>query len=613
MSFALKLVNVKKTFVTRTVFEQVNAGILHGEKVALVGSNGVGKTTLLGVLTGALEPDEGAVLWDRSIDRARVGLLTQQAVFADGETIWEFVRRARVGLLSLEAQLREIEVLLAGPDISREIDPWMQTYGTLQQQYEELGGYAYDHEVERVLREVGLPEEVWQTEVSLASGGQKTRAQLARLSLLDPQLLLLDEPTNHLDAETMDWLEGVIRRFPGTVVTVSHDRWFLDRIATRVLELRPDGLNSYPGNYTAYVAAKEQERQTQQMLYRKQQAEIKALEEAIQRFRKWYHLAHDAAGQSDSARAAAKVHIRRMWNKQKQLDRIEENRVAHPQEAAGLQIKFEENGRLGHRVFRLEDVAVRFGERTLYEGVTLDVERGQRLALIGPNGIGKSTLLKVITGELEPTAGVVKRSPSVRVGYFGQEVDKLDPERTILEEVLEVEGLSATEARTVLAGFLFRGEAVFRKIGTLSQGERCRVAFVKLYFSNANVLVLDEPTNYLDIAARERIEAALLNYPGTLLLVSHDRYMVQKLATSLLLFEPGRVTAYPDTMEAYAQHRVKRSRSPEEVQREEQRMLLQMELSRLVERLCDVRVQEAEQALIRAQMDRVQEALRATN
>ncbi|KEO82022.1 ribosomal protection-like ABC-F family protein [Tumebacillus flagellatus] len=607
MSFVLKLNDVKKGFGTRTIFEGISAGIVHGEKVALVGPNGVGKTTLLKLLTGAEQPDEGVIVWDKTIER--VGLLTQTVEYAEGETIWDYVRRARAGLMTLEAELQRLEVLLGGSTISREIDPWMQDYGTIQQQYEELGGYSYDFEVERVLREVGLPDAIWQNSVLHASGGQKTRAQLARLLLLDPQLLLLDEPTNHLDAETMDWLEAVIRSFSGTVITVSHDRWFLDRIATRVLELRPNALGSYPGNYTAYVKEKERERIAQMTLYRKQQAEIKALEEAIQRYRKWYHLAHEAAA-GPGAKAKAKGHIRRMWSKQKQLDRVEQNKVALPQEAASLAFKFEESGRLGNRVFQLEEVAVRFGQRTLYEGVNVSVERGQRIALVGPNGIGKTTLLKVITGELAPADGVVKQSPSAQIGYFGQEVEKLNPERTILEEVLEVEGLTATEARTVLAGFLFRGVAVFRKIGTLSLGEKCRVAFVKLYFSGSNVLVLDEPTNYLDIPARERIEAALLDYPGTLLLVSHDRYMVQKLATQLLLFAPGSVTQYPDTLDAYREHCVKQARTPQEAEREEARMLLQMRLSQLAERLNDPQVQAAEREWIRLQMDEVQAGLR---
>lgn len=611
MSFAFKTVQVKKSFQTRLVFEQLSAEIAHGEKVALVGPNGVGKTTLLQIITGALPADEGAVVWNPDISRERIGLLTQQAVFAEGETVWEFVRRARSTLIELEQGMRNIEERLAEPVASQEIDQWMQQYGVMQQSYEELGGYGYDHQVKRVLEEVGLAEEVWQTEALSVSGGQKTRAQLARLLLQSPQVLLLDEPTNHLDAETMDWLERMIRQFVGTVVIVSHDRYFLDRVATRVLELRADGIGSYPGNYTAYRAAKELERRTQQMAYRKQQAEIKALEEAIQRFRRWYDLAHDAAGKSPGRRAAAKVHIRRMWNKQKQLDRVLERKVSLPQEASSASIHFEESGRLGNRVFLLEDVAVRFGERCLYQGVHVGIERGQRIGLIGPNGIGKSTLLKVLTGELAPTEGVVKHGPSVRIGYFGQEVDKLDPDKTILDEMMAIEGLRESEARLVLAGFLFRGEAVFRKIGSLSQGEKCRVAFVKMYFSNSNVLVLDEPTNYLDIQTRERVEEALLHYPGTLLLVSHDRFMMNKLATQLLLFEPGKVTHYPDTMQAWTEHREKSKRTPAQVQREERKLLLQMELSRLVDRLHDPQVPHEERARIREQMDDVQAGLQS--
>ncbi|MGB8954239.1 MAG: ABC-F type ribosomal protection protein, partial [Tumebacillaceae bacterium] len=553
--FALKLNDVKKMYSTRTVFENVTMGIEYGEKVAIVGPNGVGKTTLLKVLTGELRPESGSVAWDKGISVDQIGLLTQQAVWEPQETVYEFVRRSRTGLLSLEKEMREIEVLLSSDVISREINDLMDQYGTLQEQFEAQGGYTYEREIERVLGEVGLPEAVWGTELANASGGQKTRAQLARLLLQEPQVLLLDEPTNHLDAETMDWLEGVIRKFAGTVITVSHDRYFLDQVATRILELSQEGLASYAGNYTAYVEAKELERRQQQLAYDKQQAEMKHLEETIRMFRGWFHSAEaNAKGMGAMApflKAAAKTHVARMRSKERQLERLQDNKASRPKDVQSIHVKFDTEDRLGNRVFLLEDVAVRFGERELYRDVSVAVERGQRLALVGPNGIGKSTLLKVITGELEPSEGVVKRAPQARIGYFGQEVDRLDPEKTVLQEILDIDGMKQSDARTTLAWFLFRGEDVSKKIGMLSQGEKCRVAFVKLYFSGANVLVLDEPTNYLDIPTRERIENALLNFPGTLLLVSHDRYMVQRLATQLLLFEPGKVAHFAGSLDEW--------------------------------------------------------------
>ena len=610
----LKLNDVKKMYSTRTVFENVTVGIESGEKVAIVGPNGVGKTTLLKVLTGELRPESGTVTWDKGISVDRIGLLTQQAVWEPQETVYEFVRRSRMGLLSVEQEMREIEVLLSSDVISREINDLMDRYGTLQEQFEAQGGYTYEREIERVLAEVGLPEAVWGTELVYASGGQKTRAQLARLLLQEPQVLLLDEPTNHLDAETMDWLEDVIRKFAGTVITVSHDRYFLDQVATRVLELSQEGLASYAGNYTAYVEAKELERRQQQLAYDKQQAEMKHLEETIRMFRGWFHSAEAKAkgmgGATPFLKAAAKTHVARMRSKEQQLERLQENKVSRPKDVQSIHVKFDTEDRLGNRVFLLEDVAVRFGERELYRDVSVAVERGQRIALVGPNGIGKSTLLKVITGELDPSEGMVKRAPQVRIGYFGQEVDRLDPEKTVLQEILDIEGMKQSEARTTLAWFLFRGEDISKKIALLSQGEKCRVAFVKLYFSGANVLVLDEPTNYLDIPARERIENALLNFPGTLLLVSHDRYMVQRLATQLLLFGPGKVAHFAGSLDEWTDTKRMRAQSPEEQERVERRMILQMELSRLADRLADRHVKEEERMEIHAEMNRVQEVLR---
>ncbi|WP_198299637.1 ribosomal protection-like ABC-F family protein [Tumebacillus avium] len=605
----VKMIGLKKMFVTRTVFENLEASIAWGEKVAIVGPNGVGKTTLLNMLTGTEAPDAGAIVWDPQIDPKRIGLLTQQIQLQDGETVREFVRGARPELLAVEREMRQIETEMS-KDISREImaEELVSRYGTLQERFEAQGGYTFDSELDRVLQEVGLSAEVWETELKAASGGQKTRAQLAKLLLGEPQVLLLDEPTNHLDAETMDWLEDAIRSFAGTVVTVSHDRYFLDRIATRILELSPQRIGSYPGNYTAYQEQKEVERRTQQVQYQKQQVEMQHLEELIGMYKKWYIRAHNAGGGS---KKRTKGHISRMRNKEKQLERLQAQKVEQPKELQSIQLSFDSGDKLGNRLFLVENAAVRFGERTLYTGVNFAVERGARMALVGPNGIGKSTLLKVLTGDLAPMEGTVKVSPQVQIGYFGQEVDRLDPEKSILEEVLELDTLTQAEARTVLAGFLFRGEAVFKKIGTLSQGEKCRVAFVKLYFSGANVLVLDEPTNYLDIPARQRVEQALENFPGTLLLVSHDRYMVQRLATQLLLFQPGQVTHFDGGWQAWQEHQERRRFTPEELALQERRMILQMELSRLAEKLDNPQSRPEERERAAVQLTSVQGLLRA--
>ncbi|MFD2171476.1 ribosomal protection-like ABC-F family protein [Tumebacillus lipolyticus] len=606
---AVKLSGLKKMFVTKTVFENVTAKIAWGEKVAIVGANGVGKTTLFRVITGELTPDAGSVIWDERVSREQIGLLTQQLVCADDLTTREFVRQAKRELLSVEMQLRSIEAELSN-SISREINEQelLIRYGALQERFETIGGYSYDSEVERVLREVGLPPDVWELELSMLSGGQKTRAQLAKLLLQEAQIWLLDEPTNHLDEATMDWLEAMIRKFPGTVVTVSHDRYFLDRVATRILELSAVQLASYPGNYTAYEGQKELERRTQQVMYQKQQAEMQHLAELISMYKTWYLRAHDAGGAN---RERTKGHIRRMRNKEKQLERLQANRVERVKEVRSIRVSFDTTDKLANRLFLLEDVAVKFGERLLYDRVNFAVRRQERLALIGPNGVGKSTLLKVIAGVQRPTAGSVQMSSQVRIGYFGQELESLDLSRSILEEVLAGETLTQTEARTVLAGFLFRGEDVFKKVGELSQGEKCRVAFVKLYFSGANVLVLDEPTNYLDIESRRQMEQALQHFPGALLLVSHDRYLVRRLATSLLHFTSGEVCHFAGGWEEWREHQQRKRLSSQDLQQHEQRMILQMELSRLAAILDDRSTRPEERARATVLLTAVQQELRA--
>lgn len=604
--YAMQWMDLKKMFGTRTVFAGVSGGLLPGEKVGLVGPNGVGKSTFLHVLCGKVPTEDGTVLWDRTVTSERVGLLTQQTEWGSGESVKGYVRAGKVGLLSLGKDLNEIEGLLSVGIISREIEELLERYGELQERYESLGGYSVEAEVERVLREVGLPDAVWEQEVASLSGGQKTRAQLARLLLQEPEVLLLDEPTNHLDGETIEWLERFVRGYAGTVLAVSHDRVFLDRAVTRILELRKDGMGSYPGDYTAYALAKKAERQRHRSLYEKQQAEARHLQESVDRFRLWAQRAHGGGDKS----GAKKMHAK-MRHKGRQLEKLQAERVAAPRDQVGMKIGFAGGEAFGNRAFLVEGVAVRFAERTLYEGVTFAVEKGQRVALVGPNGCGKSTLLKVLCGEMEPSEGEVRRSPSVRIGYFGQEVERLDPTRTVLAEVLEIEGLTETDARTILGSFLFRKEEVGKKVGELSQGEKCRVAFVKLMLADVNVLVLDEPTNYLDILSRERMEEVLREYSGTLLVVSHDRRLVERLATQVLVFADGAVTHYPGTWQEWQERQARRAQTPVEVRHAEARLLLQMELSRLAEQAADGQLSEEKRAVYVREMDRVSGELRA--
>ncbi|MDB5085313.1 MAG: hypothetical protein JWN30_2199 [Bacilli bacterium] len=608
----LKVNQLKKQFSDRILFEHVSVGIAHGDKIGLIGENGVGKTTLFNLLIGAEKPDEGEVQWQLGFDKERIGFLTQQLTIHPGETMQTYIRRGKTELHNVERELRLLEQHLAS-EFNASNEELLSQYGTLQETFEKLGGYELDHQVERVLKEVQLDEHLWQIELAHASGGQKTKVQLARILLQQPDLLLLDEPTNHLDHETMDWLREFLLQFTGTVLIVSHDRFFLDQVVSRILELTPTGIASYTGNYTAYKQAREIELRTQQAAFQKQQTEIQQLEEAIQTFQTWFHRAHRTAGQNDFARSAAKTHVTRMRNKERQLERIREHKIEPLREPSTLSVKYDTHDKIGNQLLKLEGISVRFGQHDLFRDVSVTVKRGDKIALIGQNGSGKSTLLKIIMGEQLPAAGVVRTNPGVRIGYFGQELDRLDPNHTILQEILQVDGVRQTNARTILSCFLFRGEDVFKPIRSLSQGEKCRVAFVKLYFSGANILILDEPTNYLDIPSRERIESALVQFPGTILLVSHDLYMVQRLATQLLLFKEGTILHFDGTYRDWLDLQAKRTLPEECRQREEQRLILQMELSRWAEKVDNTHTSKEEREQAMDQLNVVQGKLKLLN
>ncbi|WP_331436854.1 ribosomal protection-like ABC-F family protein [Gordoniibacillus kamchatkensis] len=413
--------------------------------------------------------------------------------------------------------------------------------------YMEADGYVWEAEAERTLLQMKLGPELWHMPFETLSGGQKTRAQLARLLVRKPKLLVLDEPTNHLDSDTLLWLEQWLDAYPGTVLFVSHDRAFLDRIATSIYELSAKGGVKYPGGYTKYREQKELERREQEALYRKQQLAREALLESIRMYAEWYRQADRDAGKQSEVKitasyykARATKHTSRLRAKEKELERLESEAVQKPRDAAQLKVRFETSEFRAQTLLRLEGVRFAWTAdgKELLRGLTMAVERGDRLAVLGRNGAGKSTLLKLLIGQLQPTSGAFLRSPQTRIGYFSQELELLAPEETILDSLLAIPDMTQSTARTLLGCFMFGGDDAFRRIGSLSMGEKCRVAFLRLYFSGANLLVLDEPTNYLDVDTRERVEEALERYPGALVLVSHDRYLVRRLADRLL-FLPG--------------------------------------------------------------------------
>jgi ATP-binding cassette, subfamily F, member 3 len=610
--FIVKVDGLKKMFGSRILFDQVSVGIREGERIGLIGANGVGKTTFLNILYGMEQPDAGEIRWKAGFTKDKIGFLSQQIRFTAGDTIKDFVQRANTKLFEIEKQLRTIEKNLATGSIQQQQDV-LQTYGYLQEQFEQLDGYNLEYKVEKVLKEVNLDAHLWDHDIASLSGGQKTKAQLARILLQQPEFLLLDEPTNHLDQETMLWMRNILNNYPGTILIVSHDRHFLDQVATSILELSASGMSSYSGNYSDYKRTRELKIRTQQALYQKQQTQIRQLEEAIRTYQSWYQRAHKAAGQNDFARSAAKAHVTRLHNKERQLERIRSQQVKAPRQASVLSVQYDTKDKLGSHLLHVEQLAMQYGQQTLFKNVSFTIQRGAKIALIGSNGVGKSTLLQILLSLKQPTEGSVYINPGIRIGYFVQELDHLDPDKTILEEVQQIEGVGVAHARTILACFLFKEEDVFKPIGSLSQGEKCRVAFVKLYFSGANLLILDEPTNYLDIPSREQIERALQHFPGTILLVSHDQYMVERIATELLLFQEETVRHFKGTYKEWIEFKTKQLYAPEELQVIEQKTLLQMELSKLSDVAKNPLTSKEEQDSARQQLDLILNQLKALN
>ncbi|MCS6773395.1 MAG: ABC-F family ATP-binding cassette domain-containing protein [Thermoflexales bacterium] len=513
-------VNVSKSFGSVDVFVGLTFSLARGDKVALVGPNGCGKTTLLRILAGEDEPNSGGqVHVARGVSR---GYLAQTAERSDPRTPWQLAQSALVDLNPLQARLAQLEAALAQPNLDpAETEALLRAYGEVQHAFEAQGGYTVDARIRRVLDGLGLPEPLWHTSISALSGGQRVRAFLAHLLLRSPDVLLLDEPTNHLDTAGVEWLEACLQAWEGTLVVVSHDRYFLDEVCDQVWEMQPSPGGSarlafYRGSYTDYVQQRAEQQARAQAEYEAQQALIAKETEYIRR---------NLAGQNS---AQAKGRLRR-------LNRIE--RLERPTQQRALTLRLESGTRSGERVLEAHNLVVGY-DRPLLRIPELLLLRGERVAVVGPNGIGKTTLLKTLLGELPPLAGEVRRGASVRIGYFAQAHEGLDPAHTLLESVLAAQqGLTLSEARAWLGRFLFSGDDHFKPVAVLSGGERGRLALARLALQGANLLLLDEPTNHLDIPSQEALTQALQDYEGTLVFVSHDRYLIAALATQLWVLE----------------------------------------------------------------------------
>jgi ATP-binding cassette subfamily F protein 3 len=513
--------NLAQSYGAEDIFEGISLAVPHQAKIALVGPNGSGKTTLLRLLAGLEEPTSGAVHRAR---RSSVAYLPQQAdVFFDQHpgTLWEAMLEVFADLQEQAAELRRLEAAMEDPATRERA---ARRYGEAQEAFERAGGYAYEYRIEQVLAGVGFDHAAFEQPVTQLSGGQKTRALLARLLLEEPDLLLLDEPTNHLDLSGIEWLEDYLASWKSALVVVAHDRAFLDAVVEQVWELQWGRLEQYRGNYSAYVDQKAERVARQQAEYEKQQASIAQTEEFIRR---------NIAGQrSNEAKG-----------RRKRLARLE--RIERPQEYCPPSIALGEVSRSGDLVLGLYDLAVGYEpDAPLFTVEERELRRGQRVALLGPNGSGKSTLVRTILGERQPLDGRVRIGASVEIGYFAQGHSNLAPEKTVLETIRQASRMTTTEARSFLGRYRFSGDDVFKCVRELSGGEQARVALAVLVLQGANVLILDEPTNHLDIPSQEVLEDILADFEGTLLMVTHDRYLIRRLADCVWAIEDGDLLAF---------------------------------------------------------------------
>ena len=524
---------VKSFEVGHNVLDGLTFQIDQGERVGLLGRNGAGKTTLFKILTGELDYDEGQVTVAQG---RRVGLISQIPVYPAGYTVEDVLRSAFARLHALAEEMESLAARMAAGESDERI---LKRYGALSEKFEVFGGYDTDVAVNKIARGLSISDEMRRQLFDSLSGGEKTRVNLGRLILEDTDILLLDEPTNHLDLHATEWLEEYVRSFRGTVVTISHDRYFLDRIVTRVIEIQDGKAEFYSGNYSFYAVEKERRFQERMKQYEKEQAKIQQLEKAAEQLRVWAFQGMDKT-------------YRRAISMEKRIERM--RTTSKPTKARKMDARFSSAEFHGDEVLGLRSLSKSYGDKHLFDGISLKVEGGERIALIGDNGTGKSTLIKMIVGELYPDDGRIRLGPQVRMAYLPQIIHFDHPDWNLVENMMAAKkGLSAQSARNRLAAYDFRGEDVLKPVSVLSGGEQSRLRLCMLMDDEINFLILDEPTNHLDIDSREWIEEAVEAYDGTLLFVSHDRYFINRFATRIWELSDQTITDYPMGFAQYRQ------------------------------------------------------------
>lgn len=528
--------HLTKSFGINTVLKDVSITLQQGERMGIVGVNGSGKSTLFKILAGLDTPDEGTLSLQRGI---RVGYLAQQGMVTQGNTVWQELEQVFEPVFELEKRIRALEHDMAKlHDDAAAFERLSTQYDQLQRRFEDMDGYAWRSLTQGVLTGMGFSADQYDLPCDVLSGGERTRLSLARLLLQKPDILLLDEPTNHLDLETTQWLENALQTYKGSVMVISHDRYFLDHVCTCITELLMGVAEQYNGNYTRYMAQREERFETRLRAYELQQKEIERQQAIIARYRMF--------NREKSIRAAE--------SREKALDRME--KLDRPVDEKAIRFSFHTHRRTGEDVLQIADLSKSFDGRTLFSHFKLHVRAGERIAIIGPNGVGKSTLLKLIIGQMPPDSGSIRMGANVDIGYYDQHQSTLDDRKSVLDEVWDrFPRMEQADVRGALGMFLFTGDDVFQPLSTLSGGEKGRVALTALMLRHDNVLILDEPTNHLDMDSREVLENALDDFEGTIITVSHDRYFINRIANRIIEMQPEGVTEYLGNYDDYVERK----------------------------------------------------------
>ena len=573
--------NIVKSFGINVVLRDVSFTLQQGDRIGLVGVNGCGKSTLMKIIAGLESADSGEMSLVRG---TRIGYLAQQDMVTHGASVWAELEKVYEPVFEMEKKIRALEAEMedAHEDEAR-FARLSSDYDRLTRAFEEADGYAWKSMVSGVLNGLGFKPGQYDQSVDSLSGGEKTRLCLARLLLQKPDLLLLDEPTNHLDMETLQWLENYLAAYRGSVLVISHDRYFLDHVCTGIVELLMGTAEQYRGNYTQYIAQRQERFEARMRAYTLQQKEIERQQAIIARYRMY--------NREKSIRAAE--------SREKALDRME--KLEKPVDERAIRLYFEARRRTGEDVLFIRDVSKSFGEKHLFSGLNLHVRAGDRVALIGPNGVGKSTLIKLITGEVTPDTGEIRYGANVDIGYYDQHQSSLNPEKTVLDEVWDrFPRMEQADVRSASGLFLFTGDDVFQPIKTLSGGEKGRVALTALMLRKDNLLLLDEPTNHLDMDSREVLEDALADFNGTIITVSHDRYFINRVADRVIEMRPDGVTEYMGNYDDYIERKnrpveqtVTAGKTKTELDKEKRREKMNKQALRQLK----VQAQEAEKAV----------------